>query len=378
MNLSDFIIENMEEILTEWEQYARTLPPSVGMNRRKLRDGAKEILETIAHDMQQLRSREEQQAQSKGSVDENFETVTAAKDHASVRLLEGYDINELVSEFRALRASVIHLWTQEMEQADLDALNQSTRFNDVMDMALVESIARYSHQLDRSRDIFIGILGHDLRSPLGAISMSAQYLLSLQNLTGNGAKAAIRIFKSADRMRQIISDLLNMTIARLAGSLPVKKKRMNLLEVCNQVVEEARAFHPDRVVFLNSSGNLEGNWDETRLSQLFSNLLTNAITHGSEQTPVSVTAVGEDDLVFVSVHNEGQEISKALLKHIFEPLIRDQSGGNESEGLGLGLYIAQNIAKAHAGSISVSSSPELGTVFKVCLPRTVDEAVMSI
>ena len=175
----------------------------------------------------------------------------------------------------------------------------------------------------------------------------------------------------------MISDLLDVTRTRLGETLPVEKKPMDLFEICNQVVEEAQAFHPERTVILNTSGNLQGNWDSMRLSQLLSNLITNAITHGSEETPVTVSAVGEDDLVFISVHNEGQEISKTALKRILEPLIREENGRKESEGLGLGLglYIAQNIAKAHSGSISVSSSKEPGTVFKVRLPRALKETL---
>jgi signal transduction histidine kinase len=371
MNLSEFITGNMEEILAEWEKYAVSLPPSIGMDRRALRNEAKGILEAIAHDMGQTRSPAEQEAMSKGSPTEPFDTGTSATSHANVRLMEGYDINQLVSEFRALRASVIRLWTKEMVQADLDTLYQSTRFNEAMDLAIAESIAMYSHQLNRARNIFMGILGHDLRTPLGAIAMSAQYLLNLENLPGHGATAASRIVKCANRMKEMISDLLDVTRTRLGGTLPIEKKSMDLHEVCNQVIEEAQAFHPERIIILNTSGNLEGNWDSMRLLQLLSNLINNAITHGSEQTPVTVSAVGEDKLVFVSIHNEGHEIPEIALKRIFEPLVREGNGRTESEGLGLGLYIAQNIAKAHAGSITVSSSKELGTVFKVCLPRAV-------
>jgi len=131
MNLSKFIIENMEEILAGWEQYAESLPPSLGMDRPALRKEAKRILEAIALGMQQPRSRDEQEAKSKGTFIEHFQTETAAEDHANVRLMEGYDINQLVSEFRALRASVIRLWTQGMKHADLNSFYQSTRFNDI-------------------------------------------------------------------------------------------------------------------------------------------------------------------------------------------------------------------------------------------------------
>lgn len=371
VTLSNFILENVAAILVEWEQFARTIPAAAAMDTAALRDHAEAILKAIAHDIAQPQSDAQQKAKSqgKGSVER---TDSAAETHSGVRHAEGFSLNDMVSEYRALRASVIRLWIHDMSSADRDTLYQLTRFNEAMDQALSESIARYSSQLDRSRELFLGVLGHDLRTPLGAILNSAEYLLLSNALSGVQTKAVSLISGSGKRLQAMISDLLDVARTRLGAALPLAPKQLDLLPVCRQVLDEENAHHPDHEIRFSTAGDLQGMWDEARLSQMLSNLVENAIRHGAADKPVTVTASGEADHVALQVHNEGVPIPQAARARIFEPLTQaepDPIDQRKAGGLGLGLYIARAIAQAHGGTIEVESSREQGTTFTARLPR---------
>lgn len=145
---------------------------------------------------------------------------------------------------------------------------------------------------------------------------------------------------------------------------------MDLAAVCRQVLDEARASHPNREVTLTLAGDLRGIWDEARLAQVLSNLVENAVQHGAEDAPVAVSAHGEGERVWLAVHNRGVPIPKAMLARIFVPLVASMPGESRGKAgsLGLGLYIAREIVLAHGGSVDVTSSEDAGTTFTVCLP----------
>lgn len=371
MKLSDFILSNMEPILGEWEKYAKTISSATGMETAALRDHAEAILKAIAQDIARQQTPEEQEAKSKGQGPEQADD-TAAESHASDRQSEGFSLNEMVSEYRALRASVIRLWTRELSLADREALEEMTRFNEAIDQALTQSVARYSARLDRSRELFLGIVGHDLRSPVGAVINYAQYLLRSNDLSGAQAKAASAISRSGTRLRAMISDLLDVARTRLGQSLPLAPAQIDLVPTCEEAIEEAQAYHPERVIALSVSGDLKGTWDEARLRQMLCNLVENAIRHGAADAPVVVSVVGMPLDVSLSVHNEGLPISESARRRIFEPLARgeeDPVNHRRAGSMGLGLYIARAIVQAHGGSIDVESSKEAGTTFTARLPR---------
>ncbi len=157
--LAEFIVSNMETILQEWEQYAKGIPEAVGMDTETLQDHAEQILRTIARDMAQPQSSDQQDAKSKGHGPRPLKGDTPAEEHASGRQRDGFGLVDMVSAYRALRASVLRLWEMEANFADRDAVAEITRFNEAIDQALSESVGRYSEQLDRSRELFIGVLG---------------------------------------------------------------------------------------------------------------------------------------------------------------------------------------------------------------------------
>jgi signal transduction histidine kinase len=176
MRLSRFLTEHLEEILVEWEAFASSLlAAGHTMTPLALRDHASQILRAIALDIESDQSELEQAYKSKGFVQIAAATRTAAMTHGALRHLAGFDLRQLAAEFRALRASVLRLWLKQGVQ-DETAFYQLTRFNEAIDQALAESIGNYSDEVARSRDTFLAILGHDLRSPLSAIANSGLYL----------------------------------------------------------------------------------------------------------------------------------------------------------------------------------------------------------
>ena len=361
LQLSGFIDQHMDEIVAEWEAFAHTLLPAAAtMTSLALRDHARPILQAIAREIQS----DKVQDKSTGG--------TAATTHGALRHLSGFNLLQLGSEYRALRASVIKLWRSHLAKEHHGALDDLARFNESVDQALAESIASYADELARSRDTFLAILGHDLRSPLAAVSMSGHYLSNAGLLGGKQELQAVaRIQRGAAKMDAMIRDLLEYTKTRLGRGIPVVRAPCNIGRICEGVVEEMRSGHPGRVFRLGISGELDGLFDSARLEQVFGNLLNNAVQHGAEDSPVILEAHGAPDAISVQVTNYGPAIPADALQVIFNPLVQVPTTGDErnSGSLGLGLFIARNIVQGHGGTLEVESSDAGGTVFTARLPR---------
>src|SRR3954452_9095440 len=380
MRLAQFIIENLEEIMIEWEAFATSLlAPGQTMTSLALRDHSKQILQAIALDIEEGQTDLEQAYKSKGYVRIADATRTAAMTHGALRHLAGVDLRQLAAEFRALRASVLRLWLKRGVE-DATAFYQMTRFNEAIDQALAESISNYSDEVARSRDTFLAILGHDLRSPLAAIANSSLYLRSPGLLPpGAPLDAAKRIDRSSAKMSSMIRDLLEYTRTRLGRAIPISPEPGSMQEICALAFDEIRAAHPERIFKLDTSGELEGQFDSERLQQVLSNLLNNAVRHGARSQPITLSAHGEAELITVQVKNHGQPIPADQLQVIFNPLVQIPSAlvdedSSPSTSLGLGLYIAHEIVAMHGGTMVAESSDDGGTVFSARLPRMQAEA----
>lgn len=375
MRLSQFITGNLEQIMVEWEAFAVTLlAPGQVMTSLALRDHASQILLAVAEDIESDQSDTEQAYKSKGFVQIAEAARTAAMTHGALRHLAGFDLRQLAAEFRALRASVLRLWLKQ-GGSNGTAFYEMTRFNESIDQALAESIAHYSDEVARSRDTFLAILGHDLRTPLGAIANSGLFL-SAPGLLPDGAplEAARRINRSAAKMSAMIRDLLEYTRTRLGRSIPISPEPASMGHICRVAYDEIRAAHPERMFRLETSGELQGHFDGERLQQVLSNLLGNAVQHGSRGEPITLSARGDKDRVTVEVRNQGRPIPADQLQVIFNPLVQIPPPLKDGEtadptSLGLGLYIAREIVTRHGGTMVAESSSEGGTVFSASLPR---------
>jgi signal transduction histidine kinase len=372
MRLADFIIENIEPILQEWENFAKTITPAAeGMDAEALRDHAEQMLRVIADDLRTSQTASERIAKSHGEAPAATE-ATPAETHAIVRQSSGFTVAQMISEYRALRTSVMVLWMPADNIDKAEEISDVIRFNEAIDQALAESVVTYSASVDSARNVFLGILGHDLRSPLGAITLSSEVLLGAADLPLKATKNISRIYASVKRATKIVGDLLDFTRSQLGSGIPVRTSIDDLALACEGMVEEARAFHPDRQIDFESEPSLIADFDKSRIEQVISNLIGNAISHGEPNTPITVTLKDDGNQASLSVHNMGQPIHEDDIAKIFNPMVRNFKGGRveygSAAGLGLGLYIASAIVTAHAGVIEVHSTQYSGTTFLVKIP----------
>ena len=374
MRLSKFITENMEEILVEWEAFATTVHPAAKtMDSLTLRDHAKLILEAAARDIETHQTEAEQSDKSKGLARPLAGKETAATTHGALRQIAGFDLEQLGSEYRALRASVIRLWKMRLTEFTEFEFEDMTRFNEAIDQALAESISSYSDAVNRSRQTFLAILGHDLRGPLSAINMGSQILIKSEGLDAQHSDIAERMKRSVLKMNRMIHDLLEYAGGQIGRKIPVKPETGDMGHVCRTAVEEVRLAYPDVSFDLEEAGDLKGTFDPTRFQQVLSNLLINAVEHGQEGKPVTLSARREPERITVQVSNFGTPIPPESLQVIFDPLVQLPAEGAHSRpsaGAGLGLHIAREIVEGHDGTIEVSSSGIDGTTFTVRLPQT--------
>lgn len=374
MTLSDFIENNIERLLSDWEEFAKTHLPAAGMlSPEQLRDGAEAILRAVAADMRTLQSDDDQIQKSRGLRPTHAPSVTeTGKAHAADRFSTGFTLNQLVSEYRGLRASVIRHWTMEMDESNRRQLNELVRFNEALDQSLTEAIRWFDRGAERSRDLFLGILGHDLRDPLSTAASATELQLLTRDDEDAHREATEKVRRSLDRMEGMIQDLLDFARTRLGSPIPLAAERTDLKEICREVVDAFELSHRGHEISLQCSGDLTGMWDADRIHQLLANLIKNALEHGSSDKPVAVTAQGEAEEILLSVHNAGVPIPPETRYTIFEPLTRADIGTDPraAGGLGLGLYIIKQIAKAHAAEVKITSTAGEGTTFTVRLPRS--------
>jgi signal transduction histidine kinase len=239
------------------------------------------------------------------------------------------------------------------------------------DIARRVELERALREVSAFQQQFMGILGHDLRTPLTAISVTADLLERRGRLAPDQREALDRIAAGAQRMNRMVEQLLDITRARMAGGIPVEPTPgANLTDIVKGVVEELRVAHPATAIALRADPDVRGEWDRDRLAQVASNLVGNGVHHGAGQ-PVEVHLLTRDGFAILEVHNRGPAIPRELLGRVFEPFRRASGGGRgsrSSQGLGLGLFISDQIVRAHGGRIDVASTEADGTTFTVTLP----------
>ncbi|MBR1193885.1 sensor histidine kinase [Bradyrhizobium sp. AUGA SZCCT0240] len=373
--LADFIRQNQAPIVEEWIEFARTISPaSDKMSKLALQDHIVDILGFVADDIGSAQTPRERFDKSRGHgpKDGPF-SESAAEVHAALRLADGFDIDQMVSEYRALRASVVKLWVARHPALANTDIEDLTRFNESIDQAVTESVAHYTKTINNSRNLFLGVLGHDLRNPLGAVSMGAEWIERSGTTSPKQAKVVLGIRTAAGRATQILNDLLDLTRSSFGTEIPLARTKTDIALLCQEIADEHRAINPDRRFEVTHEGDPMGSCDPARLGQVLSNLMGNAVQYGDVSSPITVRVAGDDpETVTIAVHNFGIAIPMEAQALIFQSWMRGQDVHHPPEQgthLGLGLYIAKLIAEAHGGDISVTSNEQAGTTFSIRLPR---------
>lgn len=371
MRLSEFILKNIEPILQEWEDFARSIQPvHRDMDQAELRDHAEDFLRAIAEDLSTPQSDAHRDLKARGKG-QRLPGDTAAEIHAETRLNSGFTLEQLVAEYRALRASVLRQWLAHSATEQRYQVEDLNRFNEAVDQGLSESVERYSKRVQQARDIFVGVIGHDLRTPLQSIAQGAEFLM-LTSADAGVVQLGSRIFSSTGRMGAILDNLVDFTKSRTSG-IPLARTQTDLAEITEQVLEEFRFSNPVRSIRLEVSGDVTGQLDSTRMGQVVQNLVSNALQYSPADSEVAICLSGDEDVIVLTVHNHGKPIDTNEQKNIFDPLQRyaaqHQQEKQISRNLGLGLFIVKEIVSAHLGTIGLTSCPNDGTRFTVLLPK---------
>jgi len=369
--LADFIDQHAETLLEHATTFAKSVKVGTPLDDAALRDHLPDILAAIVADLRTPQTRAQEIEKSEGrAVTPADRPRSAAGTHALHRAHSGYSISQLVSEYRAMRASVLRLWADVPDRMAASA-DEITRFNEAIDEAIAESVSHYTAEVERWRSIFLGVLGHDLRSPLSAILITSE-LIARMAVDAPVATAAQRLIRSGERMGELLDKLLVYNRAEMGMGFEILRTDVDLVQACREELELLQASMPDTRIRFRSPASLRGKFDAERVREALANLVVNAQKYGTAGGEIRVELRDmEGTGAEVLVGNEGAPIPPETLALMFEPLRRGgvASGESERTSLGLGLFIVDQIAKAHDGSIRAES--ENGTTtFRLHLPRS--------
>lgn len=271
------------------------------------------------------------------------------------RLFKGYDIGAVDFLYKPIEPRIL--------------VNKAEVFFQLyrQKQQLVQELKERTETL-RLNEMFVAVLGHDLRTPLGAIITAAQ-LLELHSGDDLTRDIAARTLSSGKRMNRLIDDMLDFARARLAGGIALTRAPADLGALVQRAAQENQIAFPSRRIEIHCQGDLTGHWDADRLAQVVTNIIGNALHHGRDAEPVRVRLDGTSpESVTCQVINAGA-IDPAVLPRVFDPFRGGRRQAGRHDGLGLGLYIAQQIVHAHEGRIHVDPDNRTHAVFSVTVPR---------
>lgn len=364
MRIATFLEVAQEQILDAAEAFANTIPALRQTDPLLLRDHLPHLLKAISADLRTSQSRAEAIDKSEGKAP-GSSWQTSAQTHGLMRAQAGIDIEQLVAEFRALRSSVLRLWG-ELHAPEAGAIEDIARFNEAIDQAVAESVHFYAQERDRWRQISLSIVGHDLRGPLNAIGLTVE--LMRRGASAPPEQTAL-LSRGVKRMTSLLDSLLEYSRASLGAGMVLRATQVDLARVCANEVELLRAAHPEARISYEAIGETCGAFDESRVGEALMNLVSNAIKHGDPTEASLVKVEGHEAFVRIMVENAG-DIAVHEFETLFEPLRqRDTpSASAERTHLGLGLFIARQIARAHGGEITGGCSA--GRIrFTIDLPK---------
>jgi signal transduction histidine kinase len=372
MRIAQFIRTHPAEIEAAWERFARTLSSfAPDLRASELRDHLREILVAMADDMETPQNLQEQAEKSEGRGPRGGALDLISAIHARSRLNSGFNLEQAISEYRALRSSILFLWVRSRPSNDEVVLSEVTRFNETIDQAIAEVVRRFADRSERYSDVFLGILTHEVRNFLNIIRLSGETLKTGGSLPEAQSASTARILKGVGSIDRLMNDLSIVVRSRMRVKLPLTMTDGNLGEICEQTLEEVKASHHGTDFELKTTGDVRGTWDHDRLGQVIFNLVVNAVIHAWAKR-VCIIAEGQGPDVVLRVTNRGVPIPAEMQESIFDPFVTNNTASSSTlakTGLGLGLFIVREIVNAHDGRVGVTSSESEGTTFTVRLPR---------
>ncbi len=381
MKLSVFIQEHKDEITEEWIAYAQNnIGHAHGMNLEEVTDHVREILDRIVLDMETAQTDDQQERKSKGNKELSVQDREVGIAHGEQRVGFGFDFMQLSSEFRALRASVLRLWAQKSRNENWKTdFYDMIRFNEAIDEIWMVSLDRFQTKLEESKNLFLGILGHDLRNPIATVK-GANAILSLSEKRTEKEKEIIGFSNSSiKRMTELIDNLLELTELRLGVGMTFKKSVYDLQERLEDIIQELQLGYPEAKIDFEALDTIEGEWDIMRVEQMVTNLITNAIRHGEEGGTVMVKIFKEDEQAVISVQNQGSPIPEEIREKIFHGRFSRNNGRPANEkSYGLGLLIVKEVVEGHEGEIDLKSTENDGTTFTVKLPLKLEQKPLKV
>lgn len=373
MKLASFIRNHREEITQEWIRHAQeNIDRAHLMKIVEVSDHIQQMLYRIADDMETCQTDDQQEEKSKGNKRlVNWESK-AASDHGEQRLDFGFDFLQLSSEFRALRASVLRLWAAKSRKENWENdFYDMIRFNEAIDEIWMISLKHFQEKLDKSKNMFLGVLGHDLRNPIATVVGANSILKLSQNLSEKERSILQRSDSSIKRMTELINNLLELTELHLGTGMTIEKKHIDLGELTVKMVKELQLGYPQANLLMESYESVDGEWDVLRLEQMMTNLITNAVHHGEPGGAVKISLSALEDEAVFTVHNDGPPIPEEIKRKIFDGRFTRNNGRAAEKNYGLGLFIVKEIVEGHQGKIELTSTEKEGTTFKVFLPRKI-------
>lgn len=363
------LLRDKKEVLIErWSRRVQGDPAVAAAGRLaepQIRDYVPEIIDQLCASLHERARHGEASGRGIGQSEPTHE-------HAQHRIAERYSLTEALRELSHFRLLLVDVCNDEgvaveREEAKLvhAAIDESMS---TVAVAMEEAAERDLRREVEFRDRFMGVLGHDLRNPLSSVVITAAALLKRPDTPPEHARSLQRIGRSTQRMERMINDLLDLTRSHSGGGIPVAPQPIELHAICRHVIDELQVTHPARAIVFEAQGDGHGVWDPDRLAQVVSNLVGNAIDYSPPDTPIQVFVNQQGAEIVFSVSNLGPQIPPEDLAGIFDPFRRG-AHQRAPKGLGLGLFIAQQIVKAHGGTIDVRSAPHLGTTFTFRLPR---------
>ena len=367
--LADFIERHAGTIIEHAVTFAGSVELGTPLDEEGLRDHLPEIIEAIVADLRTTQTRAEEIAKSHGRAPVMSDRArSAAGTHALHRAHSGYSISNLVAEYRALRSSVLRLWGDSPDSKPA-AAEEIARFNEAIDEAIGESVGHYAAEVERWRSIFLGVLGHDLRSPLSAILMTSE-LIARMALDAPVASAAQRLIRSGERMRDLLDNLLVYNRAQIGVGFEIDRRDVDLALACREEIEMLQAANPQIIIHFEGPESVRGSFDAGRIREALENLVVNGQKYGTQGGEIHVELRADEAGVDLIVVNPGAPIAPETFNLMFEPLRRGgvDAGEYERASLGLGLFIVDQIVKAHGGRIDARSD-DGATTFTLHMPK---------